>query len=205
MIKRFFDIVLSSLGLLVLSPLFLIIALLLLFTGTGDPVFFRQIRIGRGGVEFVLYKFRTMNNNRANSGLLTVGMRDKRITPVGYYLRKYKLDELPQLFNVLIGDMSIVGPRPEVPFYVSKYSGEQLKVLNVRPGLTDYASIEYSNENEILGNSANPEETYLNIIMPAKLAISLKYIENSNLITDMLVIFKTIGKILKPRYRDKKA
>ncbi len=196
---------LSSLGLLVLSPLFLIIALLLLFTGTGDPVFFRQIRIGRGGVEFVLYKFRTMNNNRANSGLLTVGMRDKRITPVGYYLRKYKLDELPQLFNVLIGDMSIVGPRPEVPFYVSKYSGEQLKVLNVRPGLTDYASIEYSNENEILGNSANPEETYLNIIMPAKLAISLKYIENSNLITDMLVIFKTIGKILKPRYRDKKA
>jgi lipopolysaccharide/colanic/teichoic acid biosynthesis glycosyltransferase len=205
LIKRLFDIVLSSIGLLVLSPLFLIIALLLLFTGTGGHVFFRQIRIGRGGVEFVLYKFRTMNNNGANSGLLTVGMRDKRITPVGYYLRKYKLDELPQLFNVLIGDMSIVGPRPEVPFYVSKYSGEQLKVLNVRPGLTDYASIEYSNENEILGNSANPEETYLNIIMPAKLAISLKYIENSNLTTDMRIIFKTIGKILKPRYRDKKA
>jgi len=148
-----------------------------------------------GGGEFILYKFRTMKKDADTRGFLTVGMRDSRITGIGYYLRKYKLDELPQLFNVFIGEMSIVGPRPEVPRYVAKYHQDQLKILSVRPGLTDYASIEYSKENEILAKSANPEETYINEIMPAKLKLNEKYIEEMGPITDLKIIFKTIGKI----------
>ncbi len=166
-------------------------------TDTNGPIIFRQLRIARGGGEFILYKFRTMYKDADRKGFLTVGMRDSRITPVGYFLRKYKLDELPQLFNVLIGNMSIVGPRPEVPKYVAKYTQEQLTLLRVKPGLTDYASIEYSNENELLAKSPNPEETYINEIMPAKLALSLKYIDHVNPITDTIIIVKTIWKIFR--------
>lgn len=129
-------------------------------------------------------------------GLLTVGSRDNRVTKIGYYLRKYKLDELPQLFNVFLGDMSFVGPRPEVRKYVDMYNDEQLKVLNVRPGITDYASIEYSNENDILAKSEDPEKTYIEEVMPAKLQLNLKYIDESGLSTDIKLIFKTIKKIL---------
>ena len=196
-IKRFFDLILSTAAIIILLPVLLLIALLVFITDSHGSVIFRQIRIARGGDEFILYKFRTMYNGAAKNGLLTVGMRDSRITPIGYYLRKYKLDELPQLFNVLIGDMSIVGPRPEVPRYVAKYNQEQLKVLRIKPGLTDYASIEYSNENEILAKSPNPEETYVNEIMPAKLKLSLEYMDKIGPITDTIIIFKTIWKIFR--------
>ena len=179
-----------------MSPVLLLISFIIFITDSNGPVIYRQIRIARGGGEFILYKFRTMYRDSFKAGLLTVGMKDKRITPFGYFLRKYKLDELPQLFNVLIGNMSIVGPRPEVPRYVAKYNQEQLKLLWVKPGLTDYASIEYSNENELLAKSANPEETYLNDILPAKLALSLKYIDHVNPITDTIIIFKTLWKII---------
>jgi lipopolysaccharide/colanic/teichoic acid biosynthesis glycosyltransferase len=194
MIKRLFDIIASAIGIIILLPFFLIIALLIALDSKGG-VFYRQIRIGMGGTEFVLLKFRTMYTDSARKGLLTVGMRDSRITKIGYSLRKYKLDELPQLFNVLKGDMSIVGPRPEVPKYVAMYNQEQLKVITVKPGLTDYASIEYSNENEILAKSTNPEETYIKEIMPAKLKLNEKYIEEMGPITDLKIVFKTIGKI----------
>lgn len=194
MIKRLFDIIASAIGIVILLPVFLIIAFLIAVDSKGG-VFYRQIRIGMGGEEFVLLKFRTMYTDSARKGLLTVGMRDSRITKVGYLLRKYKLDELPQLFNVFKGDMSIVGPRPEVPKYVAMYNPEQLKVITVRPGLTDYASIEYSNENEILAKSSNPEETYIKEIMPAKLKLNEKYIEEMGPITDLKIIFKTVGKI----------
>lgn len=197
LIKRIFDIIFSLTGIIILLPVLLAIAFIIFLTDSNGPVIYRQIRIARGGSEFILYKFRTMYINSERSGLLTVGMKDKRITPFGYFLRKYKLDELPQLFNVLFGSMSIVGPRPEVPRYVAKYNQEQLKLLWVKPGLTDYASIEYSNENEILDKCANPEEAYINEIMPAKLALSLKYIGHVNPITDVIIIFKTLLKIFR--------
>jgi len=195
MLKRFTDIVFSAMGIIILLPAFFIITILILADSSGD-IFYRQLRIGLGGSEFILFKFRTMKMNADKKGLLTVGMRDSRVTRIGYYLRKYKLDELPQLYNVLIGDMSIVGPRPEVPKYVAKYNEAQLKVVTVRPGLTDYASIEYSNENEILAKSSNPEETYLKEIMPAKLKLNAKYIDDMGPITDLKIIFKTIWKII---------
>jgi lipopolysaccharide/colanic/teichoic acid biosynthesis glycosyltransferase len=138
-----------------------------------------------------------MRTNADKKGLLTVGGRDPRITRIGYYLRKYKLDELPQLMNVLMGDMSLVGPRPEVRKYVSMYNAEQLKVLNVQPGITDYASIEYSDENELLGKATDPEKVYIEEIMPAKLQLNLKYIAEKSLITDLKIIFRTFAKILK--------
>ena len=137
-----------------------------------------------------------MHSGSDKKGLLTVGAKDARVTRTGFFLRKYKLDELPQLFNVLIGNMSFVGPRPEVRKYVELYNREQLSVLDVKPGITDFASIEYANENEILVQSNNPEETYIKIIMPAKLVLNLKYISEQNYFTDMKIIFKTISKIL---------
>ncbi len=137
-----------------------------------------------------------MRTDADKNGLLTVGGRDPRITPIGYYLRKYKIDELPQLLNVLKGDMSLVGPRPEVRKYVNLYNKEQKAVLTVRPGITDYASIEYSNENEILGKAENPEQVYIDEIMPAKLKLNLKYIAEKSLATDFKIIFRTLGKII---------
>lgn len=196
MLKRFFDII-SSIAVLSLGlPFFILIAFLIGIDSKGG-VFFIQQRVGKGNLDFGLYKFRTMKPDSEKSGQITVGGKDPRITKIGYFLRKFKLDEFPQLLNVIKGDMSIIGPRPEVRRYVDKYSKEQLKVLSVRPGLSDFASIEYINENELLGKSDNPEKTYIEEIMPAKLDLNLKYIEQKSFVTDIKLIFKTIGKILK--------
>lgn len=159
-------------------------------------IFYRQVRVGKNNKDFFLLKFRTMQSGADKKGLLTVGSKDSRVTRVGYYLRKYKLDELPQLFNVLFGGMSLVGPRPEVRKYVDLYNQEQQQVLSVKPGITDYASIEYSNENEILAKAENPEQTYITEIMPHKLLLNLKYIHEQGFITDVKIIFRTIGKII---------
>ncbi len=194
MIKRTFDILCSLSGILILSPLFLVLAILVV-TDSGFPVFYLQKRVGKNSRDFFLFKFRTMKAGADKSGLLTVGNKDPRITRVGYFLRRYKLDELPQLFNVLFGSMSLVGPRPEVRKYVELYNAEQQKVLSVRPGVTDYASILYSNENEILSRHSDPEQHYISNVMPAKLKLNLKYIENRGLFTDLSIIFKTIAKI----------
>ncbi|MBL0329968.1 MAG: sugar transferase [Bacteroidetes bacterium] len=193
--KRLFDIFFSLIGLIILIIPFLIIALLVAFDSKGG-VFYKQIRVGKNGVDFKLLKFRTMQTNADKAGLLTVGGRDNRITKIGYGLRKYKIDELPQLINVLLGDMSLVGPRPEVRKYVDLYTNEQQRVLSVKPGITDYASIEYSNENELLGQSENPEQIYIHEIMPAKLKLNLKYISEQGVGTDLKIIFKTIAKIV---------
>ncbi len=155
------------------------------------------MRVGKSGKDFKLLKFRSMSSDADKAGLLTVGGRDYRITKIGYTLRKYKIDELPQLINVLIGNMSLVGPRPEVRKYVDLYNTEQKRVLSVKPGITDYASIVFSNENELLGNAENPEEVYINKILPAKLNLNLRYIEDQGISTDFKIIIKTIKKILR--------
>lgn len=195
MIKRILDIVFSIIGILLLSPFFLLFAVLIVID-SGFPIFYTQPRVGKDLHDFALLKFRTMHRDSDKKGLLTVGNKDPRITRIGTFLRRYKLDELPQLFNVLSGTMSLVGPRPEVRKYVVMYSEEQKKVLRAKPGITDFASIEYSNENELLSGSENPEQLYINEIMPAKLKLNLKYIQEQGLMTDLKIIFKTIGKIL---------
>lgn len=195
MLKRLFDITCSFIGLLLLSPLFFVIAAWILTDSRGG-VFYRQVRVGQYGRDFRLFKFRSMRPGSDKKGLLTVGGRDNRITRSGYFLRRYKLDELPQLINVLTGDMSLVGPRPEVRKYVDLYTEEQKKVLLARPGITDYASIEYARENDLLAQSSDPEKTYIEEIMPAKLLLNLKYINEQGLGTDLKIIFKTFGKIL---------
>lgn len=192
--KRLFDIVFSSFALLVFLPFFILISILVFFSGKGG-VFFLQSRVGKGDRDFKIFKFRTMRPDSEKSGQLTVGMRDNRITRVGYYLRKFKMDEVPQLINVLLGDMSVVGPRPEVRKYVEMYNEEQLKVLSVRPGITDYASLHYFNENEILSKAANPEQTYIEEVMPAKLKLNLKYVEHHTFVGDCKIILKTIFRI----------
>lgn len=196
MLKRLFDIVCSFTGLIVLSPLLLVLGLWVAF-GSKGGMFYRQERIGRNGKVFRLFKFRSMYTDADKKGLLTVGGRDPRITPAGYYLRRYKLDELPQLFNVLIGDMSLVGPRPEVKKYVDLYTPEQRKVLLVRPGITDYASLEYFEENDLLARSADPEKTYIEEIMPAKLRLNERYIMEAGLLTDLKIILRTLKRIVK--------
>ena len=188
---RLFDICLSAFGLLILSPLFIIVTIWIIIDSRG-PVLYRQVRVGRFGVDFTLLKFRSMRVNADKAGLLTVGGRDNRITNTGYYLRKIKLDELPQLFNVLIGDMSLVGPRPEVRKYVQLYNDEQKKVLQVRPGITDLASIAYKNENELLAQSADPEKTYINEVMPEKLRLNQQFIENPTIKNYFTIIFRTV-------------
>jgi lipopolysaccharide/colanic/teichoic acid biosynthesis glycosyltransferase len=193
--KRLFDIFFSIVGLTILLPLFLIIALVIAIESRGG-VFYLQNRVGKNNIDFKLYKFRTMFINSDKAGLITVGMRDSRITKVGYMLRKYKFDELPQLLNVLQGSMSFVGPRPEVRKYVELYNDTQLKVLKVKPGITDYASIEYSNENELLGNASDPDQLYVEVIMPAKLSLNLKYIDEISIATDVKLILQTIKKIV---------
>ncbi|MFN8712173.1 MAG: sugar transferase [Bacteroidota bacterium] len=195
MAKRLFDVVASFIGLLILLPVLLLLALWVLFDSRGG-IFYRQVRVGRGGKDFKLWKFRTMHPDADKRGLLTVGGRDPRITRAGYYLRKYKLDELPQLLNVLTGDMSLVGPRPEVRKYVSLYTPEQLRVLDVRPGITDYASIEYADENELLAKAADPERTYIEEVMPAKLKLNAKYIAEKGVMKDVRIIWLTVRKIL---------
>jgi lipopolysaccharide/colanic/teichoic acid biosynthesis glycosyltransferase len=193
--KRFVDIISSLIVLLIGLPFFLVIAVLIVVSSKGG-VFFIQKRVGKNNLDFNLYKFRTMKPDSESKGQITVGGRDARITKIGYWLRKFKMDEFPQLINVIKGDMSIVGPRPEVRKYVSLYSDEQLKVLTVRPGLTDIASLEYIDENELLGKSTNPEATYINEIMPKKLELNLKYIAHQSLWLDIKLIFKTFFKIL---------
>jgi len=195
MLKRLFDIVFSLFGIILLVPIFLLIAVFIIFDSKGKIVY-KQVRVGKNGKDFFVFKFRTMISNAEKKGLLTVGAKDSRITRVGFFLRKYKLDELPQLANVLIGDMSFVGPRPEVRKYVNMYNEEQLQVLSVRPGITDYASIQFANENELLGKVSNPEEVYVNEVMPEKLLLNLKYIREKNFFKDVKIIFKTFIKIL---------
>jgi lipopolysaccharide/colanic/teichoic acid biosynthesis glycosyltransferase len=192
--KRFIDLFFSFFGLLLLLPLFIIIGLLIVIDSRGS-IFYKQLRVGKDNIDFFLFKFRTMQVNSDKKGLLTIGGRDNRITHVGYYLRNYKIDELPQLINVLIGNMSLVGPRPEVRKYVELYTKDQKQVLTVKPGITDYASIEFSKENELLGNAGNPEQFYIEEIMPKKLKLNLKYIANKNVITDFKIIIKTLVKI----------
>lgn len=192
---RLFDIIFSLVGLIVLLPAFLIIYILIITESAGGG-FYCQERVGKGGSIFKLYKFRSMCIGSDKHGLITVGGRDSRITNVGYFIRKYKIDELPQLINVLKGDMSMVGPRPEVRKYVDMYTAEQRKVLSVRPGITDYASIEYADENTLLGQSANPDKTYVEEIMPDKIRLNMRYIENQNLKEYFKIIFLTIRKCI---------
>lgn len=195
MLKRSFDLIFSFAGFIILFPVFFIICFIIKITSKG-PILFKQTRVGKNSKKFRIFKFRTMYINAEKSGQLTVGMRDSRITPIGYYLRKSKLDELPQLINIILGEMSFVGPRPEVPKYVSKYNNEQTKVLNVRPGITDLASLEYIDENNLLANTDNPEKLYIEHIMPAKLDLNMQYIENQSLLLDLKLIFLTIFKII---------
>ncbi len=195
MFKRLFDIVFSFLGLLILFPFLLIISVLIIIESRGG-IFYKQQRVGRNNRGFSLIKFRSMRKNSDKSGLLTIGAKDGRITKSGYYLRKYKLDEIPQLINILTGEMSFVGPRPEVRKYVDLYNEQQRKVLKVKPGLTDYASIEYFKESEILSSKQNPEKAYIEEIMPAKLDLNLKYIDEKSFFTDLKIILKTIKKIV---------
>ncbi|MBR6133015.1 MAG: sugar transferase [Bacteroidales bacterium] len=193
--KRVLDFLCSLVVLVLLLPVWLVVALLIVLESRGG-VFYVQKRVGKDNRDFNLYKFRTMRPDSDSKGLLTVGARDSRITRVGYFLRKYKIDEFPQLLNILKGDMSIVGPRPEVRKYVDLYTPEQMRVLSVRPGLTDYASIRYVNENEVLAASDDPERTYIEEVMPAKLALNLQYIDNQSLKEDFKLIFKTFTAIL---------
>lgn len=195
MLKRLLDICLSFMGLVILLPFMLCIGVCIALTSYGG-VFYLQERVGRDNKNFKLFKFRTMVSGSEKSGLLTVGGRDSRITKLGYYLRKYKLDELPQLLNVFFGSMSLVGPRPEVRKYVDLYTEEQREVLKVKPGITDYASLEYFSENDLLAKSSNPEQTYIQEVLPAKLALNRKYISEAGIRTDIKLIFKTVAKIL---------
>jgi lipopolysaccharide/colanic/teichoic acid biosynthesis glycosyltransferase len=193
---RVLDILFSLIGLLVLSPFFVILAIIIVLESRGG-VFYKQIRVGKNGKDFKLFKFRSMAVGSDKKGLLTVGENDNRITKVGRIIRKYKLDEFAQLINVLKGDMSLVGPRPEVRKYVDMYNREQKKVLNIKPGITDYASIEYSNENEVLAKSTNPEKTYIEEVMPHKLNLNMKYINNRNVFEYLKIILLTFIKIFK--------
>lgn len=196
MMKRLFDIVFATAMLIFLSPLLIILGIMISLDSKGG-IFFGQIRVGKDGKHFKLWKYRTMKVNAESSGQLTVGSRDNRITSVGYYLRKFKVDELPQLWNVLIGEMSIVGPRPEVPKYVELYNSEQKRVLSIRPGITDYASLLYFTENDLLAASDNPEETYIGEIMPAKLKLNLKYLEEQSFLGDLKIVLLTARRIFR--------
>ena len=192
---RFFDILFSFLGILFLFPVFLFLYIAIRLESKGGG-FYKQLRVGRNGKDFYVYKFRSMRIGSDRQGLITVGGRDPRITRIGYFIRKYKLDELPQLFNVLKGDMSLVGPpRPEVRKYVDLYTDEQRKVLSVRPGITDYASIEYVDENTILGQAEDADKVYVEQIMPDKIHYNMKYIEHRSVMEYFKIIFLTIWSI----------
>ncbi len=193
---RIFDIFFATLGLVILSPLLILVYVAIVLESRGGG-FYRQERTGRYGKPFRLIKFRSMNVNADKHGLITVGGHDNRITRVGYYIRKYKIDELPQLINVVKGDMSIVGPRPEVKKYTDLYTEEQCKILDVRPGITDYASIKYVDENEILGTSDNPERTYIEHIMPDKIKLNMIYISQNGIKEYFKIIFLTLTNIAR--------
>lgn len=193
--KRTFDVIMSGLGLLCLSPLFLVLAVWIKCDSPG-PVFYRQTRVGRGNRDFRLFKFRSMRPDSDRLGLITIGGHDPRVTRSGYYIRKYKLDEFPQLINVFLGDMSLVGPRPEVRKYVDLYTPEQMRVLDIRPGITSLASIRYRNENDILAAADDPDRAYIEQVMPDKLAIDLEYVGKANLRSDIALIFSTFREII---------
>ena len=195
MLKRIFDIILSLFGLIILLPFMLIIAIFIKLDSKG-PVFFKQLRVTKNGREFKIFKYRTMRVGSDKYSQITVG-KDDRITKIGSFLRKYKLDEIPQLINVLIGDMSLVGPRPEVPKYVALYTDEQKEILKVRAGITDYASIEFSNENDLLASEEEPEKEYIKKVMTKKIELNKKYISEISMLTDIKIILLTIKKILK--------
>ena len=193
--KRLFDILASGLGLVVLSPLFAVLAVWIKADSRG-PVFYRQTRVGRDNKDFRLFKFRSMRPDSDKLGLITVGGHDPRVTRSGYYIRKYKRDELPQLINVFKGDMSLVGPRPEVRKYVDMYTPAQMRVLSVRPGITSLASIRYRNENDILAVADDPDRCYVEKVMPDKLAIDLEYVGRATLWNDIRLIFSTFKEII---------
>ncbi|MDQ2863886.1 MAG: sugar transferase [Bacteroidota bacterium] len=193
---RFFDILFSLVGIIVLSPVLMIIYFLVIIETKGGG-FYIQKRVGRGGKIFKLYKFRSMSVGADKKGLITVGGSDPRMTRMGIFIRRFKLDELPQLFNVLNGTMSLVGPRPEVQKYVELYTPAQYEVLSVKPGITDYASIEYVNENIVLGKADNPEKIYIDEILPAKIQLNMKYIQNRSLKEYFFIIFLTLWSIIK--------
>ncbi|WOF88947.1 sugar transferase [Segatella copri] len=193
---RFFDIIFSIIGLVILSPLFIVLYLLIRIESKGGG-FYSQERIGKNGKPFKLYKFRSMRIGSDKKGLITIGEKDNRITKTGFILRKYKLDELPQLWNVFIGDMSLVGPRPEVKKYTDLYTEEQKQVLQVRPGITDWASIKYVDENKILGESKDPDEAYVNLIMPNKIKLNMVYIQHQTLGEYFKIIFTTFKEIVR--------
>lgn len=196
MMIRFFDILFSLLGIIVLFPVFLLLYITIRLESKGGG-FYKQLRVGRNGRDFYVYKFRSMRIGSDKQGLITVGGRDPRITRIGYFIRKYKLDELPQLFNVLKGDMSLVGPRPEVRKYVDLYTEEQRRVLSVRPGITDYASIEYVDENTILGQAEDADKAYVELILPDKIRYNMKYIEHQSVTEYFNIIFLTIWSIVR--------
>lgn len=193
--KRLFDIVASGLGLILLSPLFLVLAIWIKADSKG-PVFYRQTRVGRYNRDFRIFKFRSMRVGSDKGSLVTIGGQNERITRAGCFIRKYKLDELPQLINVLIGDMSLVGPRPEVRHYVNYWTPEQMHVLDVRPGITDPASIKYLDENELLEKAENPEKYYIEVIMQEKIKLYLQYVEKQSFLYDIALIFKTFWMIV---------
>lgn len=193
--KRLFDIIASAIGLIVLSPLFLVLAVWIKVDSKG-PVFYRQTRVGWHNKDFRIFKFRSMRVGSDRGSLVTIGGRDLRITKSGYYIRKYKLDEFPQLINVLIGDMSLVGPRPEVRHYVDYWTPEQVRVLDVRPGITDPASIKFRNENELMAQADEPEQYYINVIMQEKLRLYLEYVDNQSFLYDLRLIFATLRAVI---------
>lgn len=196
--KRFFDIIASGLGLIVLSPLFLVLAIWIKLDSKG-PVFYRQVRVGRNNKDFRIFKFRSMRVGSDKGSLVTIGGHDPRITKSGYFIRKFKFDELPQLINVFVGDMSLVGPRPEVRHYVDYWTPDQMHVLDVRPGITDPASIKFRNENELMEQAEDPEKYYIEVIMQEKLKLYLDYVNNHSFWGDIGLIFKTFGVIVKER------
>lgn len=198
MLKRLFDIVASGLGLIVLSPLFLILAIWIKLDSKG-PVFYRQVRVGYKNKDFRIFKFRSMRVGSDKGSLVTIGGHDPRVTRSGYFIRKFKFDELPQLINVFLGDMSLVGPRPEVRHYVDYWTPEQMHVLDVRPGITDPASIKFRNENELMEQAEDPEKYYIEVIMQEKIKLYLEYVEKHNFFYDLGLIFKTFWVIVKER------
>ena len=196
--KRLFDIIASGLGLIVLSPLFLVLAIWIKLDSKG-PVFYRQVRVGRDNKDFRIFKFRSMRVGADKGSLVTIGGHDPRVTRSGYFIRKFKLDELPQLINVFVGDMSLVGPRPEVRHYVDYWTQDQMHVLDVRPGITDPASIKFRNENELMEKADDPEKYYIEVIMQEKIKLYLEYVEKHSFFYDLGLIFKTFWVIVKER------
>ena len=195
MIKRLFDIVASGCGLLALSPMLLIVALWVKLDSKG-PIFYRQVRVGTHNKDFRIFTFRSMRVGADKGSLVTIGGRDPRVTRSGYFIRKYKLDELPQLINVFVGDMSLVGPRPEVRHYVDYWTPQQMRVLDVRPGITDPASIKFRNENELMEQADDPEDYYIHIIMQEKIRLYLEYVDNASFWYDIKLIFQTFKAIV---------